>query len=348
MEKVRCLLNESGLEEEFWEEAVATAAYLINRSHASAIDNELPEELWIGRKPSYNHLRRFGSVAYIHTDQGKLKPRAIKGIFTGYATDTKGYIVWLLDEEKFSISRNVVFTEDVVFKDLEKKETPAKDVSGDPVLVQHETEIQTGAGADEVSGGVSSQTEEGSKDLESESEQAEVQGSYRLARDRPRRQIVPPSRFDDFEVIAAFALVAAEDVIAVEPSSYEEAMNSSESDLWDGSMGEEMDSLEKNETWILVKRPKNKKVIGCKWVYKKKPGLTETDDPRYKSRLVAKGYSQKEGVDYHDIFAPVVKHVSIRLLLSIVVNHDLELEQLDVKTAFLHGDIEEEIYMEQP
>ena len=83
-------------------------------------------------------------------------------------------------------------------------------------------------------------------------------------------------------------------------------------------------------------------------MYKKKPRLTETDAPRHKSRLVAKGYSQKEGVDYHDIFAPVVKHVSLRLLLSIVVNHDLELEQLDVKTAFLHGDIEEEIYMEQP
>src|SRR5690606_37700002 len=71
-------------------------------------------------------------------------------------------------------------------------------------------------------------------------------------------------------------------------------------------------------------------------------------EPRYKSRLVAKGYSQKEGVDYHDIFAHVVKHVSIRLLLSIMVNLDLELEQLDVKTAFLHGDIDEEIYMEQP
>lgn len=257
MEKVRCLLDESGLGEEFWEEVVSTAVYLINRSPASAIDNEIPEELWIGRKPSYNHLRRFGSVAYIHTDQGKLKPRAIKGIFTGYANGTKGYRVWLLDEERFAISRNVVFTEDVVFKDL-KKETAAEDVSGDHVLVQHEIVLETGAGMDEVSGGVNPQTEEGSGDLgsgdlESESEQEEVQRSYRLARDRPRRQIVPPSRFNDFEVIAAFALVAAEDVVATEPSSYQEAMDSSESDLWNGSMEEEMDSLKKNELWNLVK-----------------------------------------------------------------------------------------------
>ena len=90
MEKVRCLLDDSGLGEEFWEEAVSTAVYLINRSPASAIDKEIPEELGIRRKPSYNHLRRFGSVAYIHTDQGKLKPRAIKSIFTAYATGTKG------------------------------------------------------------------------------------------------------------------------------------------------------------------------------------------------------------------------------------------------------------------
>ena len=213
MEKVRCLLDEFGLREEFWEEVVSTAVYLINRSDASAIDNEIPEELWIGRKPSYNHLRRFESVAYIHTNQGKLKPRAIKGIFTGYATGTKGYRVWLLDEERFAISRDVVLTEHVVFKDL-KKETAAEDISGDLVLVQHETVLETGAGTDQVSGGVNLQTEEESGDLESESEQEDVQRSYRLARDRPGRQIVPPSRFDDFEVIAAFALIAAKDVIA--------------------------------------------------------------------------------------------------------------------------------------
>lgn len=89
-----------------------------------------------------------------------------------------------------------------------------------------------------------------------------------------------------------------------------------------------------------------RKVIGCKWVYRKKTGIQGVEKPRHKSRLVAKGYSQREGIDYQEVFSPVVKHVSIRLLLAITVSDDLELEQLDVKTIFLHGFIEEEIYME--
>ncbi|KAL1192838.1 Retrovirus-related Pol polyprotein from transposon TNT 1-94 [Cardamine amara subsp. amara] len=109
-----------------------------------------------------------------------------------------------------------------------------------------------------------------------------------------------------------------------------------------------MSSLDKNKTWRLVKRPKSRKVIGCRWVYRLKPGIPGVEEPRYKARLVAKGYSQREGIDYQDVFAPVVKHVSIRFLLSITANMDLELEQLDVKTVFLHGLLEEEIYMEQP
>ncbi|CAA7038049.1 unnamed protein product [Microthlaspi erraticum] len=109
-----------------------------------------------------------------------------------------------------------------------------------------------------------------------------------------------------------------------------------------------MDSLMKNHTWNLVKRPKKQKVIGCRWILTKKPGIPGVEKPRYKTRLVAKGYAQKVGVDFQEIVSPVVKHVSIRILLSMTVNYDLELEQLDVKTAFLHGEVEEDIFMEQP
>ena len=108
-----------------------------------------------------------------------------------------------------------------------------------------------------------------------------------------------------------------------------------------------MDSLKKNGTWILVKRPKERKVISCKWLYKIKPGVPRQAPERHKSRLAARGFSQKEGIDYHEVFAPVVKHVYIRTLLSLVVNLDLELEKMDVKTAFLHGNLEEDLYMEQ-
>ncbi|KAL1200962.1 Retrovirus-related Pol polyprotein from transposon TNT 1-94 [Cardamine amara subsp. amara] len=133
-----------------------------------------------------------------------------------------------------------------------------------------------------------------------------------------------------------------------EPRDYQVAVESRDKTFWNGGMVENMSSLDKNRTWRLVKRPKTRKVIGCRWIYRLKPGIPGVEEPRYKARLVARGYSQREGIDYQEVFAPVVKHISIRFLLSVTANMDLELEQFDIKTAFLHGLLEEEIYMEQP
>ena len=94
--------------------------------------------------------------------------------------------------------------------------------------------------------------------------------------------------------------------------------------------------------------PEKKKSVCCKWVFKRKEGLSPSEPLKFKARLVAKGFGQIPGVDYNDVFSPVVKHSSIQTFFSIVAMHDLELEQLDVKTAFLHGELEEEIYMDQP
>ena len=112
-------------------------------------------------------------------------------------------------------------------------------------------------------------------------------------------------------------------------------------------MGDEIESLQKNQTWELAKRPQGRNIITCKWVFKKKESLSPAEGIKYKARLVARGFHQKEGVDYNEIFSPVVRHTSIRVLLAIVAHQNLELEQLDVKTAFLHGELEEEIYMTQ-
>lgn len=103
-------------------------------------------------------------------------------------------------------------------------------------------------------------------------------------------------------------------------------------------------ALENCNTWDLVDFPKGRKPVKCKWVFKNKfraDGHLE----RYKARLVAKGYSQREGVDFGEIFSPVTKLTYIRFLLSIVVACDFKIEQMDVKITFLHGDLEEEMYM---
>jgi hypothetical protein len=114
------------------------------------------------------------------------------------------------------------------------------------------------------------------------------------------------------------------------------------------TMVEENESLSNNKTWELMELPKGKKPIGCKWVFKKKEVVSEKERERFKTRLVAKGYSQRDGIDYDEVFSPVVRYTSIRATLALVANQDLKLEQLDVKTAFLHGNLEEEIFIVQP
>uniref|UniRef100_A0A1J3ITH4 Retrovirus-related Pol polyprotein from transposon TNT 1-94 n=1 Tax=Noccaea caerulescens TaxID=107243 RepID=A0A1J3ITH4_NOCCA len=118
MDKVRSMLAETGLGQEFWAEVTATAVYLINRTPNSTIGFQLPEERWSGQKPDLTHLRRFGCTAYVHTIQEKISPRAVKGTFLGYPFGVKGYRVWLPEEGKCTTSRNVVFREDEVYKDL--------------------------------------------------------------------------------------------------------------------------------------------------------------------------------------------------------------------------------------
>ena len=110
------------------------------------------------------------------------------------------------------------------------------------------------------------------------------------------------------------------------------------------AMKVEMEALENNKTWDLVQLPKGKKLVGCKWVFTPKYN-SDGSLERYKARLVAKGFTQEEGIDYTKTFSPVSKKDSFRVVMALVAHFDLELHQMDVKTAFLNGDLEEEVYM---
>ncbi|XP_061367490.1 uncharacterized mitochondrial protein AtMg00820-like [Gastrolobium bilobum] len=107
-------------------------------------------------------------------------------------------------------------------------------------------------------------------------------------------------------------------------------------------MQAEIYALEQNNTWVLVDRLPDKRIIGCKWVYKIKLKIDGSIE-RYKARLIVKGYTQIEGVDYFDTFFPVAKMTIVRVLLSMVASRGWHLLQLDVNNAFLHGDLNEEI-----
>jgi len=132
-----------------------------------------------------------------------------------------------------------------------------------------------------------------------------------------------------------------------EPQTMEEALNGEDAKKWEIAMQEEYDSLPVNNTCSLVPLPKGRKPSSCKWVFKIKHGV-DGEVERYKARLVARGFTQTFGVDYNEPFAPVANFVSIRCILALATIEDMEIHQMDVKTAFLNGDLEEEICMEQP
>lgn len=359
MEKVRCMLSDSGIPKKYWAEATHTAVILINKTPSSALNFDIPDKKWYGKSPVFSYLRRFGCVTFIHTDDGKLSPRAKKGVLLGYPAGIKGYKVWLLDEKKCAVSRNVIFQENAVYRDVEQKQgkitVSEEDQDGSYLDLDLEAEIDISLGGDHRDVGSTSNLPSSPAHSQYEAEtsgdvemgSSETPPSYHLVRDRGRREVRPPRRFDDEEYYAE-AHYTTEDGEPVEPYDYREARMDQNWSEWSKAMDEEMSSQDKNHTWTVITRPEGQRIIGSRWIYKYKLGTPGVEEPRFKVRLVAKGYAQREGIDYHEIFAPVVKHVSIRILLNIVVQEDLELEQLDVKTAFLHGELKEKIYMTPP
>src|SRR3954464_12616733 len=129
-----------------------------------------------------------------------------------------------------------------------------------------------------------------------------------------------------------------------DPTSYEEAMSSPHSAKWVEAMEDEMKSMSSNNVWDLEEIPKGAKTVGCKWVYKTKYDSNRNVE-KYKARLAAKGFTQREGVDYNETFSPVSCKDSFRIIMAPVAHFDLELHQMDVKTTFLNGDLEENVYM---
>jgi hypothetical protein len=142
---------------------------------------------------------------------------------------------------------------------------------------------------------------------------------------------------------SAFVLISIDD----EPTSIGEAVDSTKGKLWKDSMVEEIESLYNNETWDFFKLPSGRNPIGSEWVFKNKMNVAG-QVKKFKARLVAKEYSQVEGVDFGEIFSPNAKLNSIRVIIDLAATFDLEIEHMDVKTTFLHGDLEEEIDMKQP
>ena len=328
-------LAHTELPQALWAELISTATYILNRTGPSSVEGKSPHELWYNKKPKITHLRVIGCTAYVHVpDQRrkKMDAKAEKGILIGYEGDD-GYRIFLQPGNRTCRSRDVIFDEKIITS------TTALDwpVNTNPDVCEH--------------GDVEQKTEE--RDIPTEDVKDEVEAEEESAVDngnlhnvpvmqlRDRKRINQPSRYDDY-VLTADAMFSS-----CELESFEEAVHSDQRNEWQSAMKNEIQSLKDNQIWELEDLPPGKKAIPCKWVCKVKNNPDGSIE-RYKARLVIKGFSQKKGVDYDQTFSPVVRNATIRTLLSVAASEKMHLMQIDVSTAFLYGDLTEEIYMEQP
>lgn len=345
VERMRCLISQSGLSMTFWGEALNTVVHVLNLSPSAPLEGDIPERVWTGKDVSYSHLKVFGCKAFVHIpkdERSKLEMKSRQCVFIGYGQDEFGYRFYDPVSRKLVRSRDVVFMEDQTIKDIDKSKNPTQifegliDTEATPSTSVHgevEVEVQ-----DDTPGADAPAHEDGSGDHGDDHGETPAAENQPTVVRRSMRGLKPSTRYDPSEYVLL--------TDGGEPESYDEALEDEHKDMWFGAMDEEMDSFEENHTYELVELPKGKKVLLNMWVYRIKH--EDGKPPRYKARLVVKGYSQKKGIDYDEIFSPVVKMSSIRVVLGLAASLDLEVEQMDVKTAFLHGDLEEEIYMEQP
>jgi hypothetical protein len=330
-EVIRSMLSESKLPKRFWAEALATATYLRNRSPTKAVEDMTPFEAWNGVKPNVDHLRVFGSICYAHihkSDRKKLDPKARKTILLGYGESVKGYRLY--DPEW----KRVFYCRDVIFKEMEflhsRTENNVDNDADEPEVVQLDTasdDIQQLPENNE-----DNDTCEVTECPDEENEEAE-------ASNQPVRSRRPPQYYGEW------ANHVTADIL--EPKDIKGVLKSDEKDKWLDAMENEIKSLKEHGVWDLVKLPEGRKTVGCKWIFKVKQDA-DGNVERYKARLVAQGFSQKEGEDYDETFSPVVRFESIRTVIALAAQLGLSLHQMDVKTAFLNGELKEKIYMRQP
>lgn len=241
------MLFDSGMPRNFWGEAAATAAILLNKCPSSSIDFSTSDQKWYGSSGDYSRLIVFGYRAYAHTRQGKLEPRALKCVMLGYQKDVKGYRLWCTE----SGNNKVVINRDVVFRE---GEMPF--LSNKAVGAQVEVEYVGQSDDDHVHQECDMQDDMQVDGVQSENFPSQEEPAIPPRRVQPKWQIKLPKRYEDFDMMY-YALCIAEKIEYHEPCTYKEAMRSPEKDKWLRTMQEEIDSLYKNRTWILVLRPLN-------------------------------------------------------------------------------------------
>jgi len=340
--------------------------HILDRSPTLAVRNKTPEEVWSGFKPSVSHFRIFGCIFHVHVPDNKrvkLDDKSIKCILLGVSEEFKAYRLFDPISQRIIVSRDVIFQEDqkwnwddshteTILADLEWKDDNEEHSNASLTSLEEESYTNNTSDASTITPAINPATINPALNPVSELESVPTNTTNRGAfssdgRERIRR---PPTWMEDYVSdqglsdeenvnMAHLALFSDHD-----PLTYEEAVQNRK---WRQAMDAEINAIMKNDTWELTKLPSGVKTIGVKWIFKTK--LNEHGEvDKYKARLVAKGYSQQYGVDYAEVFALVARLDTIRVVISLTALNSWMIYQLDVKSAFLHGELDEEVFVDQP
>ncbi|KAL2922302.1 Retrovirus-related Pol polyprotein from transposon TNT 1-94 [Bienertia sinuspersici] len=377
LEMARALRFQASLPLCFWGDCVLAAVHITNRLPTSVLGDRSPYEVLFKQTPSYNHLKVFGCLALASNPsrkKDKFKCRGVPCVFLGYPQHQKGYKLLNLITNTMFVSRNVRFHENVFPYKLFRKgdglrpdDDSSKRVSetcwsGESILESNEGDHVTQIEPVEDELAVNNDTDPNDigDDQQPETETlTEERNIRRSAREHKKPQwhenyvmghkseVMSPTKIlsvAQTQVSCYFSSLMSKMKNLKEPTSFKEAVKEKR---WVDAMNEELEALEKNQTWTITHLPSGKTPIGCKWLYKVKY-RPDGEIERYKSRLVILGNRQKPGIDYEETFAPVAKLTTVRSLLAIASIQGWSMHQMDVKNAFLHGELQETVFMKLP
>ncbi|CAH0550178.1 unnamed protein product [Brassicogethes aeneus] len=383
-EKVRAYMFDSGLPKTMWELAVEAAVHAYNRTPHKSIDYQVPLQMFSSNvNCHFEQIKRFGCIGYIKVPKPKTKfdARAIKAVLVGY-TNT-GYILWHPNSRKFLESRHVRFNEKLVYKNVFKSNE--KEQLEDLEELEVETKIDGLDYMKEFHEGkpleILKSKEKGrprKKLLDESKQKQKVVKEQRYEGPVTRGRNKRKSTSDEEQVSIGFARpiqdisfahlvtcstseykLVKDDLdycllasLNKDPITYQEAISCKDKLNWKKAILEEIESLNTNKVWRFVDRPKvmldrrKANVIDSKWIFKRK--LEADGTTRFKARLVIRGFKDKRIYDLKETYAPVSRLSVVRSVLATINKYSLFARQLDVKTAFLNGVLDEEVYMEIP
>ncbi|GBM18107.1 Retrovirus-related Pol polyprotein from transposon TNT 1-94 [Araneus ventricosus] len=282
VEAARFILHHKGLPLKLWAEAVNTAVYVLNRTGSTREKGKTPIELWSGSTFNAGYLKVFGTKFFVHIPKWhmqKLDPKSVVGHFVGYCGEKYGYRVWLKEQNKIILSRDVIFKNEASCSVIAQNGKSCS-VVNEP-SVDHGSEIELIRSSDVPDSDMCQKIGEDSCDGIDSRESPDEQDRNLWGRSMLKK----PARYDNCVLLAEH----------VEPDTYKEAIASKESSEWLAAMKEEMDSLEVNNTWELVNLPLDKKAIRSRWVYKIKKNMLMELLSTLKHALLPKATVKKLG-----------------------------------------------------